>query len=283
AGDNPVAGSDPSGLVVCGDICAPPPVQESYAQAVNRGNAPSAQSQQIDNCGERRGCILQTTRNYQNPGYAAAQAAAQAATQEDRAEGAAAEAAGAAAAVAAAKAAQAQHHSWWDTVSDIVSTAAAVLTVAAVVTSFIPGLDVVTAGLALAADVASYAFGAVSVVNAGMAYANGDIAGGTEDLAFAALSFAGGGGSGGGFGLSFARSTRVLLASGATAPIASLKVGDKVLATNTKTGKTSPETVTAVLVNHDHNLFDLKVKTAHGTAVIHTTSNHPFWDLSLKQ
>jgi hypothetical protein len=38
---------------------------------------------------------------------------------------------------------------------------------------------------------------------------------------------------------SFTRDTRVLLASGKTAPIAALKPGDKVLATNTTTGKTT--------------------------------------------
>ena len=31
-------------------------------------------------------------------------------------------------------------------------------------------------------------------------------------------------------------------------------------------------------VHHDTNLYDLNVKTSHGTAVIHTTSNHLFWD-----
>jgi hypothetical protein len=41
---------------------------------------------------------------------------------------------------------------------------------------------------------------------------------------------------------SFASDTKVLLASGRAVPISSLKPGDKVLATNTQTGKTSPET-----------------------------------------
>jgi RHS repeat-associated protein len=79
-------------------------------------------------------------------------------------------------------------------------------------------------------------------------------------------------------GQSFTAGTRVLLADGKTKPISRLKPGDKVLATNTKTGKTSAETVTAVEVNHDHDLYDLRVKTPHGTAVIHTTSSHLFWD-----
>jgi hypothetical protein len=51
-----------------------------------------------------------------------------------------------------------------------------------------------------------------------------------------------------------------------------------VVSTSTKTGKTQPGTIAAVLVHHDTNRYDLTVR-AHGrTAVIHTTSNHPFWD-----
>jgi RHS repeat-associated protein len=79
-------------------------------------------------------------------------------------------------------------------------------------------------------------------------------------------------------GCSFAPATLVLLEGGKTVPIASLKPGDKVLATNTKTGKTTPETVAAVEVNHDHDLYNLNVKTPRGTEVIHTTSGHLFWD-----
>ncbi len=79
-------------------------------------------------------------------------------------------------------------------------------------------------------------------------------------------------------GMSFTAGTLVLLATGKTIPISKLKNGDKVLATNTKTGKTSAEAVTAVLIHHDTNLYDLTVKTSTGTEVIHTTSNHLFWD-----
>jgi hypothetical protein len=69
----------------------------------------------------------------------------------------------------------------------------------------------------------------------------------------------------------------VLLASGIAVPISQLKAGMKVLATNTKTGKTQAETVTAVLVHHDTDLYDLKVKDGGKTAVIDTTSSHLFW------
>ncbi len=79
-------------------------------------------------------------------------------------------------------------------------------------------------------------------------------------------------------GQSFTAGTLVLLASGKAVPISQLKAGDKVLAADTKTGKDQPETVTAVLVHHDTDLYNLTVKTSTGTEVIHTTSNHLFWD-----
>src|SRR5262249_25103694 len=46
----------------------------------------------------------------------------------------------------------------------------------------------------------------------------------------------------------------------------------------TKTGKTQAGTIAAVLVHHDTNLYDLTLRGHGRTAVIHTTSNHPFWD-----
>ena len=81
-------------------------------------------------------------------------------------------------------------------------------------------------------------------------------------------------------GESFTAGTKVLLASGAAVPIASLTPGDKVLATNTKTGKTQAEPVTAVMVHHDTDRYNLTIRAGHRTAVIHTTRNHLFWDLS---
>ena len=74
---------------------------------------------------------------------------------------------------------------------------------------------------------------------------------------------------------------RSFLASGAAVPISRLIPSEKVLATNTKGGKTQAEPVAAVLVHHDTDLYDLTIKTRHGTAVIHTTSSHLFWDPSL--
>jgi RHS repeat-associated protein len=78
-------------------------------------------------------------------------------------------------------------------------------------------------------------------------------------------------------GESFTASTRVLLAGGKTAPISSLRVGEKVLATSTSTGKTQPETVMAVLIHHDSDLYNLKIKSHGKTAVTHATGYHLFW------
>jgi RHS repeat-associated protein len=142
-------------------------------------------------------------------------------------------------------------------------------------------------GLPSEGDLYHQALGALGISDANSDYAAGHIAG---DIAMAFIPGAGeeeaaAAGAGaidrkaaGLLGCSFTAATRVLLASGKTAPIGSLEPGDEVLATDTKTGKTTPETVTAVEVNHDTNLYDLRVNTAHGTQVIHTTANHPFWD-----
>jgi hypothetical protein len=70
-------------------------------------------------------------------------------------------------------------------------------------------------------------------------------------------------------GQSFTAATQVLLASGKTLPISKLQPGDKVLAVHTASGKNQPETVTAVLVHHDTDRYDLTVKTRTGTQVIH--------------
>jgi hypothetical protein len=83
--------------------------------------------------------------------------------------------------------------------------------------------------------------------------------------------------------MSFTAATKVLTASGALVAISKLKIGDKVLATSTKAGQTTAEMVSAVLVHHDTNRYDLTVKTAHGTAVIATTSNHLFWDATTRR
>jgi Pretoxin HINT domain len=64
---------------------------------------------------------------------------------------------------------------------------------------------------------------------------------------------------------------------GAAIAISAVKAGDKILATNIRTGKTQAETVTAIWIRHDTDLYSLRIKAGNRTAVIHTTSSHPFW------
>jgi hypothetical protein len=81
-------------------------------------------------------------------------------------------------------------------------------------------------------------------------------------------------------GQSFTASTQVRLANGESIPLAQVKVGDMVLATNTLTGQTQAEPVTALLVNDDSDLMDVSVKTSSGTSIIKSTQHHLFWDLT---
>lgn len=78
--------------------------------------------------------------------------------------------------------------------------------------------------------------------------------------------------------MSFTARTKVLLASGRAVPIAHLRPGAKVLATNTRTGKTQAEPVAAVLVHYDTNRYNLTIKNGNRAAVIHTTSSHLLWE-----
>jgi hypothetical protein len=55
-------------------------------------------------------------------------------------------------------------------------------------------------------------------------------------------------------GMSFTAGTRVLTAGGGLVTISKLRKGVKVIATNTRTGRTTAQTVAAVLVHHDTNL-----------------------------
>ena len=80
--------------------------------------------------------------------------------------------------------------------------------------------------------------------------------------------------------LSFDPDTPVLMADGSTKRIGDLQPGDKVQAADPDTGKhQGTRTVTATLINHDHDLVDLTVQTSPGhSSVLHTTAKHPFWD-----
>ncbi|GEB54429.1 hypothetical protein GCM10017674_13410 [Streptomyces gardneri] len=96
-----------------------------------------------------------------------------------------------------------------------------------------------------------------------------------------------GGGSGGGSGScptdnSFVPGTKVLMADGSTKPIEKVKAGDKVKATDPKTGETRIETVTAEITGQGlKNLVDVTVDVdgAAGskTARVTATDGHPFW------
>ncbi|GAA2833239.1 RHS repeat-associated core domain-containing protein [Kitasatospora paracochleata] len=85
-------------------------------------------------------------------------------------------------------------------------------------------------------------------------------------------------------GCSFSPETPVLLDNGETKPIGDITVGDRVEAADPTTGEhVGGREVTALHVNHDDDLIDLTIGTPDGkSGVIHTTSKHPFWDDSRK-
>jgi RHS repeat-associated protein len=84
-------------------------------------------------------------------------------------------------------------------------------------------------------------------------------------------------------GESFSADTPVQLADGSTKPISDLRPGDDVKSTDTTTGTTKDSKTSAVLVNHDTDLFDLTVHTAQGDQVVHTTAHHLFFDKTKKK
>lgn len=73
---------------------------------------------------------------------------------------------------------------------------------------------------------------------------------------------------------SFSGKTLVLMADGTRKPIAKIKVGDGVMATDPATGVTAPQVVTHVWV-HTDDLTNLDL--ANGD-VLTTTEDHPFWN-----
>jgi RHS repeat-associated protein len=79
---------------------------------------------------------------------------------------------------------------------------------------------------------------------------------------------------------SFSPDTKILMGDGKTKPIGKITSGDAVESADPTTGKDEgARTVQATWINHDNDLVDLTVGTGHGhTAVIHTTSKHPFYD-----
>jgi RHS repeat-associated protein len=84
-------------------------------------------------------------------------------------------------------------------------------------------------------------------------------------------------------GNSFSPQTLVLMADGSTKPIADIKTGDEVLATDPESDRTEGREVLATLVNDDTHFTDLLVQAADGgRATVETTQEHPFWDESQK-
>ncbi|BCY11084.1 LamG-like jellyroll fold domain-containing protein [Actinoplanes sp. L3-i22] len=79
---------------------------------------------------------------------------------------------------------------------------------------------------------------------------------------------------------SFAPSTQVLMADGSKKKIGDVKLGDQVVATDPKSGKTENKSVSVLHHHQDTDLVDITVqdgKTAKA-AVVHTTVKHPFWN-----
>jgi hypothetical protein len=82
---------------------------------------------------------------------------------------------------------------------------------------------------------------------------------------------------------SFSPDTKVLLADGKSKAIKDVEKGDVVEAADPRTGHDQgPQRVTATMVHRDDNLVDLTIRTSDGRlSVLHTTTEHPFWDATL--
>ncbi|MGW2787717.1 polymorphic toxin-type HINT domain-containing protein [Streptomyces populi] len=79
----------------------------------------------------------------------------------------------------------------------------------------------------------------------------------------------------------FLAGTGVLMADGKTKEIEDIKLGDKVLATDPETGKTSPRQVTRRIVTDDDKHFnELSIATENGIEKLTATHEHPFWSPS---
>ncbi|MEV5439524.1 polymorphic toxin-type HINT domain-containing protein [Streptomyces sp. NPDC052682] len=79
----------------------------------------------------------------------------------------------------------------------------------------------------------------------------------------------------------FLAGTDVLMADGTTKNIEDVKLGDKVLATDPETGKTSARDVTATIVTEsDKHFTELTIATEYGEEHLTATYEHPFWSVS---
>ncbi|MFJ8085110.1 polymorphic toxin-type HINT domain-containing protein [Streptomyces sp. NPDC096205] len=79
----------------------------------------------------------------------------------------------------------------------------------------------------------------------------------------------------------FLAGTDVLMADGGTKDIEDIVLGDKVLATDPETGRTSAREVTATIVtDSDKHFTELTIATGHGEEHLTATYEHPFWSVS---
>ncbi|MEU6994655.1 polymorphic toxin-type HINT domain-containing protein [Streptomyces sp. NPDC046465] len=82
----------------------------------------------------------------------------------------------------------------------------------------------------------------------------------------------------------FPAGTNVRMANGKNKNIEEIKVGDKVLATDPKSGKTRRREVTATIVTDDDKQFTkITLVTPNGIAKLTATHEHPFWSVDQKK
>lgn len=83
---------------------------------------------------------------------------------------------------------------------------------------------------------------------------------------------------------SFPPGTEVALANGEERNIEDIKTGDKVIATDPKTGRTTTREVVATIITQDDKHFtDITVKTPAGPSSVIATDTHPFWSTDQKK
>ncbi|WP_055550526.1 polymorphic toxin-type HINT domain-containing protein [Streptomyces kanamyceticus] len=81
----------------------------------------------------------------------------------------------------------------------------------------------------------------------------------------------------------FVAGTPVLMANDTHKDIKDVEVGDKVLATDPETGKTTARKVTnKIVTDKDREFVDLTISAKDGTGSLTATGEHPFWVPSLK-
>ncbi|WP_405618248.1 polymorphic toxin-type HINT domain-containing protein [Streptomyces sp. NBC_00076] len=79
----------------------------------------------------------------------------------------------------------------------------------------------------------------------------------------------------------FLAGTDVLMADGTTKDIENIRVGDKVQATDPKTGESGPRNVTRLIITEDDKHFnELSIATEDGIEKLTATHEHPFWSPS---